>query len=175
MAMWACGGTGFCCRGIEMDQSWCTVKQEGTKSEMVQWKQNTSAHVSTHSHSWMERMVWWLRNLSRCRCAVRLDEALCRDLPVVYPSTCSACPCFSGYESCQTTLFAQAAVTHRVLAGWDLGCRSFLMLQVRCLIDLRFSKVFQRVLFCMLMPSHSDQRQLMLTFSLNRRPSLVLF
>lgn len=47
--------------------------------------------------------------------AVRLDAILRLDLPVVYPSTCSGYPCVSGYESRQTTLFAQAAVTHRLL------------------------------------------------------------
>lgn len=53
--------------------------------------------------------------------AVRLDAAVCLNLPVVCPSTCSGYPCVSGYESRQTT-FAQAGVTHHMLAGWDPDC-----------------------------------------------------
>lgn len=72
--------------------------------------------------------------------AVRLDAAVCLDLPVVCPSTCSGGPCVSGYESCQTT-FAQTGMTHCMLAGWDQDCWSFLMSYVQYLFDLSFYEV----------------------------------
>lgn len=78
---------------------------------------------------------------------VRLDAALCLDLPVVCPSTCSGYPCVSGYESRQTTLFAQAAMTHLMLGGWDPDCPSFLMPEVEYLFDLSFCKVFLSAFF----------------------------
>lgn len=73
--------------------------------------------------------------------AVRLDAAVCLDLPVVCPSTCSGYPCVSGYESRQTR-FAQAGVTHDMLVGWDPDCWSFLMSYVQYLFDRSFCEVF---------------------------------
>lgn len=61
-----------------------------------------------------------------------MAATLCLGLPAVHPSTCSGYPCVSGYESRQTTMFAQVAVTHHMLAGWDSNCRSFLMQYSMC-------------------------------------------
>lgn len=52
---------------------------------------------------------------------------LLRLVRCVCSSTCARCPWFGGYDSSQTTLLSQAAVTHCVLAGRVPICRSVLM------------------------------------------------
>lgn len=44
-----------------------------------------------------------------------MAATLCLGLSAVHPSTCSGYPCVSGYESRQTAMFAQVAVTHSCL------------------------------------------------------------
>lgn len=134
--MWPCEQSwraGSCCAGNEIDQSRHRAGEKKRKPKGVIMRTLPQLDVE-------DDLV--IREFIQVWVAVRLDEALCLDLPVVCQSTCSGCPCFSGYDSCQTTLFGQAAVTHRIVTGWVLICRSFLMPEVQNVIDLSFKVIF---------------------------------